>query len=598
MEHFLACALVDSATGQFQQRLAHQLFYGRLDDSYPINFPDNFDEFYKKLGKNTQGEELDKLIVFLNFIGIHLRQEQIQKHLSIFPDDFLKIHRNAYYIFKTLAHYGDTFEVSKPFKDIGNNVYFLLRVEAGEISAGNQLELFEDLSLPELYNKFTSLPDGYGANEIIQNLFRLIEDSNESYFITGKAGTGKSTFIQYVARTTKKRILKLAFTGIAAINVGGQTIHSFFLFPLKPMLPEDEEIFKFKETSDKYKLIQLTDTFIIDEVSMLRSDILEAIDYSLRINGGNPYKRFGGKQILFVGDIFQLPPVHNKQDEVEKMVFTEEYKSEYFFDAPAYRELGPTFFEFQKSYRQKSDLIFVELLDSVRICRVSETTLNLLNERYIPTYEPQVEEFVIHLTTTNILAHSENKKRLLALPFTSFVFEAKIAGEFNADKFPTTQHLELKKHAQVIFIKNDSAQKWVNGTIAKVDFISSNLLEIRLQDGSTHKLEPVTWENRKYRYDRGQRKIVSEVIGTFTQYPIKLAWAITIHKSQGLSFDKVLIDLGSGAFVNGQVYTALSRCRTLDGVVLKRRLKEADIIGDERIINFYQTEKIIHTLLD
>jgi len=248
----------------------------------------------------------------------------------------------------------------------------LLRIESEESIHGGQLNLFEGLELPELYNKFSILPENYENDPIIKDLFNRIENSNNSFFITGKAGTGKSTFVQYFAQKTQKKILMTAFTGIAAINVGGQTIHSFFRFPLKPLMPEDDEIIIFKDFTQKYKIIQKIDTIIIDEVSMLRSDILEAIDYSLRRNGGDPNKRFGGKQILFIGDIFQLPPVTDSTDEVVKYLFSEIYKSEYFFDSHSYKEIAPIYFEFNKSHRQKDDLPFVELLDEVRICKVSE----------------------------------------------------------------------------------------------------------------------------------------------------------------------------------------------------------------------------------
>lgn len=595
---FLECGLVDAAARVFNSHFAHQLYYGKTDDAYPTEFPAGFHNVYQKKDDLSQDELIQKVLPFLHFIGISLSQESLQKHLDKFPDDFAKFISHVYYIFKTLAHYGDSIDISKPFKDLEANLYFLLRIASEEASTLVQLDFMQELELPDLYSRFSVFPEGYEKNELVQTLFKKINESSDSYFITGKAGTGKSTFIQYFTTHTQKKVLKLAFTGIAAINVGGQTIHSFFLFPLKPMMPNDDEVFRFKPNSKKYKLIQSIEVIVIDEVSMLRADILEAIDYSLRINGGNPAKRFGGKQILFVGDIFQLPPVLNLQDEVEKFVFTEVYKSEYFFDSIAYRDSHPVYFEFQKSYRQKSDLEFVKLLDEVRIGRVSDDSLAALNKRYFPHYTPKRDEFVINLASTNYIANAENKKRLLELPYTSFFFEATIEGDFKPDKYPTSKVLELKKHAQVIFIKNDSKRKYVNGTIAKIDFISKDLLEIRLQDGSIHKLEKETWENRKYEYDPIKRRVVSKGVGTFTQYPIKLAWAITVHKSQGLSFDKVVLDMGSGAFVNGQLYTALSRCRTLLGIALKQRITRADLLMDERIVNFYLTENVVNKVVN
>jgi hypothetical protein len=235
------------------------------------------------------------------------------------------------------------------------------------------------------------------------------------------------------------------------------------------------------------------------------------------------------------------------------------------------------------------------MLDEVRLCKVSELTLNELNQRYNPTFIPGLDEFVMNLTATNSSADAENNRRLFELDYTQFSFEATITGDFKEDKFPTTRVLELKKHAQIIFIKNDSGQRrWVNGTIAKIEFISQDLIEVRLQDGSIYKVEQVTWENRKYKYDRSQGKIVSEVIGTFKQFPVKLAWAITIHKSQGLTFDRVVVDLGSGAFVNGQLYTALSRCKKLNGITLKRKIRKEDVITDSRIIDFNSNRKVTY----
>ena len=596
ISNFKRTLFVDKDNMSFRSSLSYQLFYGRKDESYPEDYPHDFCEFYDNVDDFDQDTIIETIVEYLNIIGIKIQSEKINKHMEKYPGDLEKLIRKSYYILKALAHYDDDLDISNPYFDNNGDMYFLLRIESGESISGGQLSLFEDLELPKLYSKITSLPTGYEHDTVVKTLYNKIENSNKSYFITGKAGTGKSTFIQYFAQKTQKRIMLTAFTGIAAINVGGQTIHSFFRFPLKPLLPEDHEITLFREFTQKYKIIQNIETIVIDEVSMLRSDLLEAIDFSLRKNGGDPEKPFGGKQILFVGDIFQLPPVTDSNDEVENFLFSEEYRSEYFFDSKAYKKISPIYFEFQLSHRQKDDLPFVKILDKIRVCNVDENTLSSINERYNPNFTPRNEDFIITLTSINALANVENSRKLQELNYSRFTFDADIVGEFKEEKYPTQKTLELKKFAQVILVKNDPAGRWVNGTIAKIDFLAKDIIEIRLQNGQTHKLQKETWENRKYKYDREKKKIVSETIGSFSQYPIKLAWAITIHKSQGLTFDNVIIDLGSGAFVNGQVYTALSRCRTLNGIVLKRKLRKEDIILDRRIINFHQAEQLAYSI--
>lgn len=597
ISNFKKTPFVDSENLTFRNSLAYQLFYGRQDDSYPEDYPHNFQNFFNSSEDYDQETAVENTVEFLNAVGIKIRPENINNHLTKYPEDFSKLLRKSYYILKTLAHYNCDLDITNPYYNNIGDLYFLLRIETGQSVTGGQLSLFEDLELPVLYSKITTFPEGYSKDIVVTDIFNKIENSRQSFFITGKAGTGKSTFIQYFAQQSKKNIMLTAFTGIAAINVGGQTIHSFFRFPLKPLMPEDDEIPLFREFTQKYKIIQKIDTVIIDEVSMLRSDLLEAIDFSLRSNGGDPQKPFGGKQIIFVGDVFQLPPITDNTDEVERFLFSEEYRSEYFFDSQAYKKLSPIYFEFQISHRQKDDLPFVNLLDRIRVCDVDDRILESINGRFIPDFKPKNEDFIVTLTSVNALANAENSKKLTELNYPGFSFEASIIGEFKSERYPTQKTLELKRFAQVILIKNDPAGRWVNGTIAKIDFLTKDIIEIRLQNGDRHRLQKVTWDNRKYKYNRDKKKITSEVVGTFTQYPIKLAWAITIHKSQGLTFDNLIIDLGTGAFVNGQVYTALSRCRTLNGIVLKRKIRKEDIISDRRVITFHQSEQLAASIL-
>lgn len=595
-QNFLSSALVDREEGTFNKALANHVFYGSGSNNPFPDAPKDFQFIYSERSQR-QLAAFNDTIAYLNYFGIQLSDTKLLGYVGKQANGLESFFRSSYFVLKTFAHAPADFDIFKPFEAVETYVSFLAELELHDSLPATQVSLFEQTQLPDFYSRLGNLPPGYAENPTVKQLFERIEYTNESFFITGKAGTGKSTFIHYFDASTKKKVVKLAFTGIAAINVGGQTIHSFFRFPLKPMLPQDDEITRFAKTSERFKIISQCDTLIIDEVSMLRSDILEAIDYSLRINGGNLALPFGGKQILFVGDIFQLPPVVNQNNEAERYLFSEVYRSIYFFDAPAYKEAAPITVEFQKSHRQANDLYFVELLDKVRTCHADYHLIEALNERVIPHYQSDGDAFEMHLCTSNHIADSENRRQLDALPGMSTFFEAKITGDYKADKYPTSVRLELKQHAQVILLKNDPSMRWVNGTIAKIDFISENYIEIRLQDGSVHKLEPTTWEHRKYAYKHESRRISTEVVGTFTQYPLKLAWALTIHKSQGLSFDKVVIDLGNGAFVNGQVYTALSRCRTLEGLVLKRKLKSSDIIADQRLLGFWMAEQVVRDLM-
>jgi len=417
-----------------------------------------------------------------------------------------------------------------------------------------------------------------------QTALDLIQETNQSFFLTGKAGTGKSTFLKHIVETTSKNYVVVAPTGIAAVNVGGVTIHSFFQFPLRPLLPEDEDIKVFWKNSEKRKIISAMDTLIIDEVSMVRADLIDGIDYSLRRNGGNPNLPFGGKQIVFVGDIFQLEPVTIRNSGEQKII-NEIYGSAYFYNAKVFERVNLFTVELQKVYRQ-TDPQFISLLDKVRIKDTVQADIDRINSRVFSEIELKKKEFAITLTTKNDLADRVNSIKLAELKTNPFTYTAEISGEFEESKYPTEPELILKEGSQVIFIKNDSDKRWVNGTIGKVDELTDAEIKIKLKDGSVHSVEKRVWENIKYQYNKELKKIEQEIVGTFKQYPLKLAWAITIHKSQGLTFDRVVIDFGDGTFASGQAYVALSRATTFDGLFLKQKMHTTDIYIDEEIKEF------------
>ena len=422
------------------------------------------------------------------------------------------------------------------------------------------------------------------TNSHFKLAFDALEYTKECIFITGKAGTGKSTLLKHFVANTKKQCVVLAPTGIAAINVGGSTIHSFFRLPFRPIMENDEEIHRFAKSSEKFKILNKLDTLIIDEVSMLRADIIDAIDQSLRLNCARPDLPFGGKQIIFFGDLFQLEPVV-QNNEVENYMFNEYYDSHYFFSAKIFKELHMHCVELRKVYRQ-NDQDFIDLLDSIRLNRAEEYELQKLNSRVDRYFEPTREDLYVTLCTRNNIASGINESELNKLAGNEWVFSGKVEDDFSDKNLPTDLHLVLKEGAQIIFIKNHASGKWVNGTIAKIHSMSEDKIEVQLQNGEIEEVKKEVWENKRYKWDGSTRKIKSEVIGRFTQFPMKLAWAITIHKSQGLTFDKMILELGGGTFAHGQLYVALSRCRSLQGMVLREPIKKRDIIIDDRVIDF------------
>lgn len=422
------------------------------------------------------------------------------------------------------------------------------------------------------------------SNSHFKLAFDALEYTDECIFITGKAGTGKSTLLKYFVANTSKACIVLAPTGIAAINVGGVTIHSFFRLPFRPIVEGDEEIHRFPRNSEKFKIIQKTDVFIIDEVSMLRADIIDAIDQTLRLNSAYPDKPFGGKQMVFFGDLFQLEPVV-QNNEVEQYLFNEYYNSHYFFDARVFRQIHMHCIELRKIYRQ-SDPDFIHILDTIRLNHADDLELNALNKRVDKKFVPSSDDTYVTLSTRNNVAAGINEFELMKLKGKEFIYRGDIEGEFNPKQLPTEMSLVFKEGAQVIFIKNNLDGKWVNGTIGKIQALQEDKIEVLLPNGEIEEVRRETWENKRYFWDAVNRRVKSEVIGEFKQYPIKLAWAITIHKSQGLTFDKVILELSGGTFAHGQLYVALSRCRSLEGLVLREPIKQSDIIIDERVVRF------------
>lgn len=410
-------------------------------------------------------------------------------------------------------------------------------------------------------------------NKEFEQALALIENTNESVFITGRAGCGKSTLLRYLKENTKKNAVVLAPTGVAAINVIGQTIHSFFKFPPKFI---DKRIIRKMRNREMFKNIEL---IIIDEVSMVRADLMDGIDHALRINRGFDLP-FGGAQVVMFGDLFQLPPVI-RGDEM-KNFFNEHYGSPYFFNASVFLELKLQYIELHKIYRQ-SDRGFINLLDKVRNKDIKQSDLDQLNKRFIRP--PESLEHIITLTTTNKIAAQVNEYCLNKINSGEYDFQAEISEKFDPSFFPTEYNLKLKKGAQIMMVMNDPQKRWVNGTIAQVENLSDNFIEVRIEN-KVYEIKRSTWHKIEYEYDKENKQIVEDITGTFMQYPIRLAWAITIHKSQGKTFENVIIDLGYGAFAHGQVYVALSRCVSLDGIVLKRPIRAEDIIFDQKVYEF------------
>ncbi len=428
---------------------------------------------------------------------------------------------------------------------------------------------------------------------MISTLFELAEFTNRHIFLTGKAGTGKTTFLNDFVKKTKKKFIVVAPTGIAAINAGGVTIHSMFGLPLRTFIPTLERIdgslanniadlmHHFKYRKDKLKLLREVEIIIIDEVSMLRADVLDMMDFSLRHIRRNQQK-FGGVQMLFIGDLYQLPPVVRDEN-----ILAEYYNSPFFFDSYALKELPLITIELTKVYRQK-DETFLNILNAIRDGNRDEIDFETLNQRYNPSFEPEDEPYV-YLMSHNRMADEVNQKKLKELPGKSHFFKAKITGDFKESQFPNEETLELRVGTQVMFIRNDASneKRYFNGKLAEIVHIDDDDVFVVIDgDDEEYKLKRETWEQKKYSLG-ADKSIQEDVLGSFEQFPIRLAWAVTIHKSQGLTFDRLIIDAGK-SFASGQVYVALSRCRTLEGIVLKSKITPEIIFSDHRVESFQE----------
>lgn len=428
-------------------------------------------------------------------------------------------------------------------------------------------------------------------NPELQNALQILEFTRRSLFLTGKAGTGKSTFLRYIAATTKKKHVILAPTGIAAINAGGATLHSFFKLPFHPLLPNDSRYSArniretLKYNAEKRKLLREVELIIIDEISMVRADIIDFIDKVLRIYSRNMREPFGGKQLLLMGDIYQLEPVLKEEDRQLLQPF---YASSFFFDAKVFRQMQLVSIELTKVYRQ-SDPVFIEILDHIRTSKVATADLAMLNQHVGTVLENDGSELAITLSTRRDTVDYINEKKLGELPGEPTIFHGAIEGEFPESSLPTPQELVLKTGAQILFIRNDKEKRWVNGTLGTIIGFGDEedgIIYVRTEDGTDCDVERELWENVKYTFNEKEQKIEEQAIGTYTQFPLRLAWAITVHKSQGLTFNKVKIDFTGGVFAGGQTYVALSRSTSLDGISLKEPIRREDVFVKAEVRNF------------
>jgi ATP-dependent DNA helicase PIF1 len=420
-------------------------------------------------------------------------------------------------------------------------------------------------------------PKGVTPTEEYRAVARHVTDGKGHLFVTGRAGTGKSTLLRAIRDALPDEVVVVAPTGLAAVNVGGQTIHSFFSLP--PRLIKSEDIKRSRNGRIMRKMTHL----VIDEVSMVRSDLMAAIDQSLRINRGRAREPFGGVRLILFGDLHQLPPVVQEHEVAEHL--EDRYGGPFFFSVPALREgEGTQLVELMQVFRQ-SEGPLLTVLNRIREGDVTADDLSVLNDRVLTIRTLTEGEPYVILTPTNAAAQRINLAYIAALKTPAFTYQASVTGEFNDTAAPTDTALTLKVGAKVILLRNDADKRWVNGTVARITRLDDKRVWIDI-GGVEYEVEPVAWENRRYAFDTTKEQIVETVAGTFTQFPLRLAWALTIHKSQGLTLDKVFIDLTGGTFAHGQAYVALSRCRTLEGLALKRALTPRDILFDRSAMGY------------
>jgi hypothetical protein len=437
-------------------------------------------------------------------------------------------------------------------------------------------------------------------NVEFNNAAEFVRHTDKLVYLTGKAGTGKTTFLKYIKDTTNKNTVILAPTGVAAINAGGVTINSFFQIPFGPFVPDDsrlrttatgtenrETIYStFRYRDDKREIIENLELLIIDEISMVRADMLDVIDRILKVFRKKPYLPFGGVQVILIGDTFQLPPI---ADNEQWSILSQFYKTPFFFSSKIIEQNTPLYIELKKIYRQ-NEQEFIDLLNRVRVSQVNANDFSVLNAKYNPTFSGNGSDYII-LATHNNIVNETNLTKLNQLSTELFTYEANVTGTFPDKHKPTDHYLKLKVGAQIMFIKNDTGEykRYYNGKIGKIKELEEATITVVFDDESEVEVERAVWNNIQYSYNREQKKIVEEIVGTFEQFPIRLAWAITVHKSQGLTFEKVIADLGR-AFAPGQVYVALSRCTSFSGLMLKTQLNSYAIKTDPRVIEFAQNE--------